>query len=97
MDIPTPTVTYRFDWDGPHYGPACVTVGDNLRAHADHIELAILPDGTMQTNVQGVVMTQKGVRDRRHSYAKLCWDRSVSDEVMKALWAAAFDLKWQPA
>jgi hypothetical protein len=86
IPVPDPVIAFHFYWDGPHYGPACTTVGDNQRAHASHITITVFPDDTPPSiDIQGTVMTQKGERDRRHSYAKLCWKDSIDDAVYEAL------------
>lgn len=84
--LPDPTIEFHFHWDAPHYGPACTTYGhEALRAHASHISVSILPDGENMISVEGMVVTQKGLRDRRHSVPKLCRPDSIHDDVWVAI------------
>ena len=85
--LPPASITYRWDWDAPYYGPECHTYSTpRQRAHADHIEVTILPgEDKPMIKVEGFIINSKGERDRRYSYPHLCRPDTIGDAVWDAI------------
>ncbi len=74
MELPLPSVEYTYSWSLGE-GPEGTAVGSSLRASITKVTITEFPESNEEADLSsyGQVMTTKGDRDGRHTYAKLCW------------------------